>query len=99
MLFCQRLLDATIIFLPSPFSSPVKRVLGAKALLQTLNKKPKMSTLVCMYVCYHDDTPLNLRLSDSFHIQEKSRLDWNAYKKNEGIEEELHFHKKDGSVT
>ena len=52
-----------------------------------------------MYVCYHDDTPLNLRLSDSFHIQEKSRLDWNAYKKNEGIEEELHFHKKDGSVT
>lgn len=30
------------------------------------------------------------------HLQEKSRLDWMSYKKDEGLEEELQQHNKDG---
>ena len=30
------------------------------------------------------------------HMQEKSRLDWMSYKRDEGLEEELSQHKKDG---
>ena len=30
------------------------------------------------------------------HMQEKSRLDWVSYKRDEGLEEELSQHKKDG---
>ena len=30
------------------------------------------------------------------HTQEKSRLDWMSYKRDEGLEEELSQHKKDG---
>ena len=29
-------------------------------------------------------------------MQEKSRLDWVSYKRDEGLEEELSQHKKDG---
>ena len=31
--------------------------------------------------------------------QEKSSLDWNKYKEEEGLEEELAQHSKDGSVA
>ena len=30
------------------------------------------------------------------HLQEKSQLDWMSYKKDEGLEEELQQHNKDG---
>ena len=37
-----------------------------------------------------------LRTVHHTHMQEKSRLDWVSYKRDEGLEEELSQHKKDG---
>ncbi|XP_019856037.1 PREDICTED: craniofacial development protein 1-like [Amphimedon queenslandica] len=55
-----------------PSVGGVRRSGGAKALLASLNKKPKLSTL------------------------EKSKLDWDSYKKDEGLEDELTYQTKDG---
>ena len=53
-------------------SRRTKRSSGLTSVLQSLSKKPKMSTL------------------------EKSRIDWLHYRREEGIEEELKQHSKDG---
>lgn len=50
----------------------MKRSSGLSSVLQSIGKKPKMSTL------------------------EKSRLDWVKYKREEGLQDELSQHSKDG---
>ena len=77
------------VFCFSPVPS-AKRKGGVGSVLEMLNKKPKMSTLVrpvllCPLVCHVKG-----------YVQEEAKLDWMKYRQQEGLEDQLEQNKKDG---
>ena len=91
----------------------VKRSSGLSAVLGSINKKPKMSTLVSFSTTpfWQQTVPKKITLNMAFvfsactitiilayfpFLKEKSKLDWTKFKQQEGLQDELNLHNKDG---
>ena len=75
-----------------------KKLSGISSVLQSLSKKPKISTLVSDVMEGPNVHPTNEVYTCMYVLQEKSKLDWNQFKADEGLEHELSQQRKDRLV-